>query len=566
MTIPPVSSQSAFYPSSSPQNLPPPEAGTRRTGVRARRSDTDSDSEGSSRSNGNDGPPAKRPRTEAPRTQSTTAAPPDAKSDAYADYVSSVGAQRPLSRAQLDSLAQGVDVAVRRSQGWIVDQHTADTIRDTIRDALERSPTFRAAVSYGMYNRHVDLDDVLYRTPYLINPEVFDPTAPLDVRTLTLADLEKSNANTVPLFPMNDAHADDDRYANPLPHINIGAAPDAGSTYMPTYRYVLMHELMHQLTGCLDPDGPAQNVHGPTEILSRGIAKEMGWSIPASSGYHDPARVAHILETDRAALIDAARRHADHEHGFFERLDTISRSQAASSDFHELGNRPTNETQPHSPDADLSVLDQLELDPSVFSLFADSAPDGAPTGFASASAASDASWETQGRFFRYGVAVNGNRHQREFGFPDGSKVVVRAHEPMLADSDGLKFGRFLTVASTTAVGALGGLLAGGPVGAAAGAAVAAAPAYGLASSYGYDRIWQGYTLDYYARDSATPFKTQYMYAWDSDPKRVDRLSKISDPNKWFDYAQFSPDRHWNWWTWRVGEAPLRQPESSGKAT
>jgi hypothetical protein len=521
--------------------------------MRSKRNDSDSDSNSGSNSGSNGGPPAKKPRTEAPATQSTQAAPPDAKSDVYATHVLNVAARRPLSTAQLDSFKEGVGDAVRRSRGWLVDEHTADTLRD----ALDRSPTFRAAVSYGMYNQHVDLDDIAYRNPYQINPEIFDPTAPLDVRALTISDLEKSNPNTVPLRPVNEAPADDERYENALPHINIGAAPDAGSPYLPAYQQLLMHELMHHLTGSQDPDGPAHTEPGPTEVLSRRIASEMNWSIPDSRGYGDPARVAHIDETDRAALIDAARRHADHQPGFFERLDTISRYQVASSDFRELGNRPGNETQQGAPGADLSDLDHLELDPSWFSLFADSAASGAPSGFPSASSASHASWDTQGRFFRHGNAVSGNPHQREFGFADGSKVVIRAHEPMLADSDGMKFGRFMTVASTAAVGAVGGFLAGGPAGAVAGAAVAAAPAYGLASSYGYDRIWQGYTLDYYEKGGEKPFKTQHMYAWDSDSKRVEKLTAMRNPNQWSDYANFSPDRRWSWWTWRAGNAPLR---------
>lgn len=190
---------------------------------------------------------------------------------------------------------------------------------------------------------------------------------------------------------------------------------------------------------------------------------------------------------------------------------------------------------------------------------------GEPTGFRGASDARSASWATQGQFFQYGQPVNKNPHKREFVFPDGSRVVVSAHEPLLTNSDGSHFAQFLTTTGSTAGGALAGgaagLFAGGPPGALVGGMAGAGAGMGAglaaAQGYPYDRIWQGYTLEYYKNDMPKPFSTQYMYAWDNDPQRVKALSEIKDPTKWPDYAGFSPDENWGWWEWKSGNAPLR---------
>jgi hypothetical protein len=520
---------------------------------RKKRSDSDSSSDSGSAA----GPPAKKPRTEAPATQRPATAAPNAHSDAYADHVVNTAARSPLSASQLADVRQGVVHAVERSQGDLVDRQTADAIRSTLTDALDRSPTFRAAVAFGMRNHVEDLDDLTYRNRYEPNLETFDPRTPVDIRSLTVDALQRGDAAHMPIVPVNEAGRSEDYDESRPAHVSITPATNANSPYMDPWRQMLTHEIMHHVTGAGDPHGSAENVHGPTEILSRRVAAEMGWSIPDSRGYGDLTRRANIEEANRAALIDAAQRHPGPEHEFFERLDALSRPGPVSGVLHEPGSASPNGTgAEHSLGEFPSELDQIEL-PELFGLFADSAPAGAPTGFQNASAASRASWATQGRFFRYGQPVNGNAHARAFGFPDGSKVVVSAHEPMLADSDGLKFGRFLTVATTTAVGGLSGFMAGGPAGAIAGAAVAAGPGYALASSYGYDRIWQGFTLDYYNKGSAKPFYSQYMYAWDGDPKRVAKLSAIRDPKNVADYANFDPDKNWNWWKWNVGDAPLR---------
>ena len=90
-----------------------------------------------------------------------------------------------------------------------------------------------------------------------------------------------------------------------------------------------------------------------------------------------------------------------------------------------------------------------------------------------------------------------------------------------------------------------------------GAVAAAIPSSTLAHSYDFDRIWQGYTLDYYDQGGQTPFYTQYMYAWDGDATRTGKLSSVNDPKAWPDYANYDPDRNWDWWKWKTGDAPLR---------
>jgi len=511
----------------------------------------------SSSGSDSDGEPAsKQARTESAAPARTTPAAPDPASDAYATHVLATAARHPLSDAQLASFREGVTQAVRRSQGWLVDRQTADAIRATVLAALDGSPTFRAAVSYGMHQQQEDLDDITYRNRYGINLESYDPTAPLDIGALSVDALRRSTDATVPIVPANEAARDGDR-ADGSPYVSVGAAPDADSPYLASWRALLIHELIHHVSGAHDPAGSAEHRQGPTEILARRVADEMHWSIPASNGYGDPARIAHIYALNRAALIDAAARHADHQRAFFGRLQTLGAEQPASHDFHEFGGASSASNDTLTGDDDPFDLDRIELHPSLAGLFADSAPAGAPTGFASAWDASSAGWQTQGRFFRHGAPVDGNPHRRAFGFADGSRVVVSAHEPLLTDSDGLKCGRFMTVAASATVGGLAGFVVGGPPGAAAGAVAAAVPAATLAHAYEFDRIWQGYTLDYYEKGADQPFFTQYMYAWDNDPKRVERMSKLRDPREWADYADHLPDRHWDWWTWRSGNAPLR---------
>jgi len=559
MDISPLSSGFG-YPAPTDHDRPPPPTGAKpplapsadatRAGARTKRGDSDNDG----------APPTKKARTEPPPPAPALAgaaarAAPDPSSDDYATYGLDFAASFPLSESETSSLRDNVGRAIRRSQSWLIDPHTAETIRGTVLDALERSPTFRAAVSYGM-RRQEDLNDITYRTAYMHNPHTFEATGPVDIRTLTIEGLQSTNPQTVPIVPENEAGRDGGDASGP-PYISFSAAPNAGSPYLPSWQQGLIHEIIHHVTGARDPEGSAEHQHGPTELLARRVAEEMQWPIPPSTGYGDPARIANVEAFGRAALIEAAQRNSDHERAFFERLHELSCGAAASRDFHELGHVAGNDTFSDQSSDDYADYGQIRLHPNAFGMFADSSPSGAPGGWPNAAAASGASWATQGRFFQHGKPVEGNPHVRAFGFPDGSRVIASAHEPMLTDSDGLKFGRFMTVAASAAVGGVSGFVVGGPLGAIGGAVAGIIPAATLANAYEFDRIWQGYTLDYYDAGAQTPFYTQYMYAWDSDAKRADRLSQIKDPQAWPDYANYQPDRGWDWWKWKSGNAPLR---------
>ncbi|NKJ45491.1 hypothetical protein CIC12_01770 [Burkholderia sp. SG-MS1] len=514
---------------------------------RTKRSNDSSDSDS--------GPSAKKPRTESTADTAKEFWIPNQSDDSYADHVLRVGAQTPLSDNAQTHMDIDVRIAVHDSQNRLADQHTADMIRETVLAALYRSATFRAAVSYGIHNDKVTLDNITYRNQYEENPDASSSSAAFEaIQDLRIDDLPERDAQHAPIVPISEAGENSEGQ----PWVSFSVAPNENSLHMPSWREGLIHEIVHHVTGASDPPGAGTDRLGPTEILARRVAQEMGWSIPDFTGYGDPDRTRHLNERNLEALREAAMRNRDHESAFFERLDTISEGHTADREFSDLGAEAgpgagRNRTD-DSPSWSRSPSPGL---PHSLLCFADSSPDGRPTGYPSASAATSASYATQGRFFQYGKPIDGNPHARAFMFPDGSKVVVRAHEPLLTDSDGLKFGRFLTVPAATLAGAATGFVAGNAPGAVVGAVAGAAAGIELARRYPYDRIWQGYTLDYYQMGSAKPFDTQHMYAWDSDPKRVTDLSRIRDPKEWADYAKFNPDKNWHWWAWKAGDAPLR---------
>jgi hypothetical protein len=263
-------------------------------------------------------------------------APPDRSSDAYAAYVLMAGRQRPLSDIRLAQIRNGVRLAVQRSRGYLADQHTADAIRDTVVDALHRSPTFRAAVSFGIHRHGDALDDITYRNRYVINIDSCYPVAPADIGVLTIDELKESIASDAPIVAVNEARRHRDGRANGRSCISFSVAPDADSPYLPSWQQGLIHEIMHHIAGAEDPQGAAEYEHGAPEILSRLVAEDMNWLVPDSKGYGDPMRIAHVLEWNFAALIEAAQRHAKHQQAFFERLETLSRGDSASHDFREL--------------------------------------------------------------------------------------------------------------------------------------------------------------------------------------------------------------------------------------
>ena len=503
--------------------------------------------------------------------------PPSSSSDDYANYVQRIGQQSPLSQAQLDNVRWGTVRAVEASRSRLVDPHTTDMIGNTILHALNRSPTFRALVSYGMNHGGERLDDIMYRNEYELHPELQSQNE--QIGDLTIDELRTYYAEhtSMPIAVNSEAF---NRRNGQGPYVNLCMAPNEGSPHLPEWREVLIHELAHQLADSDDPpEAERQNRLGPTEILARRVAQEMGWPIPDLTAYDAPERHAYIDEHEDGTVLEAAERNGGHQRAFFQRLDTISAHNDASPDFHELEDVPVQATaQNHTydfapiqavnhnhtyglsdaqPQGDLGQMEFHYGEPSLFT-FAHSASIGAPGGFQSAYGASSASWATQGRFFQYGNPVDGNPHVREFDFPDGSKVIATAHQPQFADSDRTKFEKTLTVGGGAVAGAVVGFVAGGgPFGAVAGAGAGAAGAGWIASTYPQDRVWQGYTLNYYNKGDSTPFYTQYMYAWDSDWNRVGSLAKQKDSSMWPDYGDGNPDGSWDWWGWKSGNSPAR---------
>ncbi|WP_322057139.1 M85 family metallopeptidase [Paraburkholderia sp. J63] len=508
---------------------------------------------------------------------------PPAWSEEYADYVQRLGEQSPLDQSQLNEARRGLINAVTASHSRLADPATVDAIGNTVLDAINQSPTFRALISYSLNHGGDQLGDVMYTNSYLFNPDVRGERRPIP--DMTLSYLQQFSANNMPIGADSSSIP---RYDGEGPVVNVGAAPNRDSPYFAAWQQELVHELVHELTHSDDPPRDLRRSQmGPTEILTSRVLHDLGMNPPSFPGYTSRARDAYFDAADRAALLEAVQRNSGQERNFFQRLETIREtadragnivvdgSRDASPDFHELeaplpgavGNNHTyvqpppqpyqnNHTYALDPQGDLGHMHFNNGTVTLFP-FADSAPEGAPTGYQSAYAASGASWDTQGRFFQYGKPVDGNPHMREFDFGDGSKVIASAHVPELTTSDLSKFEQVMTVTGASAGGAVVGFVTGGPVGAMVGGAAGAGGGAAIANTYPYDRIWQGYTFDYYNKGETKPFYTQYMYAWDTDWNRVGLLAKQHDASLWPDYADGNPDANWAWWKWKTGDAPVR---------
>lgn len=254
---------------------------------------------------------------------------PNRSDNAYADYVLDIGKRIPLSATDLGNLYQNIIHAVRDSRGRLIDQHTVDMIGNTVLDALSRSQTFRDAVSYGIHNKEVHLGCIKYRNEYEINEE--SPVKVDDIQSLTCTELYEYDVGQEPIFPICEAGEND----HEEPYVSFSVAPDANSYEMPSWQEGLIHEIIHHVTGASDPSGDSNTELGPTEIIARRVAQELGWPIPDFIGYAEPEREAHLRARNLNALRQAATRHENNEGAFFERLDMISGKEEASSDFTE---------------------------------------------------------------------------------------------------------------------------------------------------------------------------------------------------------------------------------------
>ncbi|ECX9480076.1 peptidase M85 [Salmonella enterica] len=265
----------------------------------------------------------------APQKEYSAAVVPHPSKNAYADYVLETGKRIPFSAADLSNLYQSVIYAVHSSRSRLIDQHTANMIGNTVLDALSRSQTFRDAVIYGIHNKEVQLGCITYRNEYEINED--SPVGVDSIHLLTHSELYEYEAGQEPILPICEARKDEHEEA----YISFSAVPDTDSCEMPSWQEGLIHEIIHHVTGAGDPLEDGNIEPGPTEILARRIAQELGWSIPEFTGYASPDRVAHLRTRNLNALRQTATRHEDNEEAFFERLDVISEGYEASADFTE---------------------------------------------------------------------------------------------------------------------------------------------------------------------------------------------------------------------------------------
>jgi len=283
---------------------------------------------------------------------------PDRSDDAYASYVRNAGAQQPLSASQLNQARRSIVQAAQKSLGRLADPHTAETITKTVLDALSRSQTFRDAVSFGLHNdAGKPLADITYRNEYALNPgsspmvggmqdqpasgggggDMQGPPASGaavgGTQSLAAGQPQDNDTGNRSLAPLNMAAED----GAGRPYVSFSVAPNTNSPYMPLWEEGLIHEIIHQITGAGDPANASPNRLGPTEILARRIAHEMGLHIPDFRGYGAPERNAMLDQRNAGALREAAARHGSDAGNLFKRLDTISKGHDASPDFRDLG-------------------------------------------------------------------------------------------------------------------------------------------------------------------------------------------------------------------------------------
>ena len=176
------------------------------------------------------------------------------------------------------------------------------------------------------------------------------------------------------------------------------------------------------------------------------------------------------------------------------------------------------------------------------------APAGYPEGINDQASGYNASWETQARFFQWGVPLNGNAHVRRFTFPDKSFVDIQAHVPVLTTtyfSDGMVVGASALLAATVPL-TFGASVAIGTLATAVGAATRP-----------YDAAWQGYTAHYVAapksaaEPTATLWGTRSFYgaALARTPLGRVEIGGEKEPQNFFNLAERPSDFSWSGWHW-----------------
>jgi len=279
----------------------------------------------------------------AARSAGRAAERPDPSDDAYATYVRDVGAQQRLSANDSSRIRASVIGAVRKSLPRLADPYTAQMTIKTVLDALARSPTFRDAVSFGLHHHGGrPLGEITYRSEYAHAPlypfadAAFQNRSgggfPIDTQRASAGGSgDRNDVRGGALVTHNMAAVDEAG----RPYIDFTVAPNADSPYMPLWQEGLLHEIIHQITGALDPSSNEATTQGPTELLARRVAREIGLRVPSFSGYAAPERSAMLSQRDASALRDAIARNGSAD-GLMQRLELISEGRDASPDFREL--------------------------------------------------------------------------------------------------------------------------------------------------------------------------------------------------------------------------------------
>lgn len=94
---------------------------------------------------------------------------------------------------------------------------------------------------------------------------------------------------------------------------------------IPSQRLILIflvvwffEKIAHHIAGTKDPiSQEGDNRLGPTEIITRKVAKDLGWRIQESRGYMDDERTNYINIRNFEALLETVGRYQGQEQVFF---------------------------------------------------------------------------------------------------------------------------------------------------------------------------------------------------------------------------------------------------------
>ena len=172
-----------------------------------------------------------------------------------------------------------------------------------------------------------------------------------------------------------------------------------------------------------------------------------------------------------------------------------------------------------------------------------------------------ASWKDHAIFFQLGQHVEGNQHLRRYQFTNGSYVVIQAHVPKLSftsESDAMVASAFFGGMGAGMLAAMMGLAEGagacGPVGIAAGLTIGAlvggsVSAAVAAQARPHDAAWQGYTVNYYEKDTAQAWSWYRFYGWKRSDKPITAITidGEKDPNRFANFADQLEGITWHRW-------------------